>query len=92
MMLDWSDFDLGPLAAELRGTAGPAEAEKTIWAFERAVAAGRIDDDLLDYLLAAVTCLLAARDGCSPRDVLEAFFRRSVPDETWRERYLPLFA
>jgi hypothetical protein len=24
--------------------------------------------------------------------VLEAFFRRSVSDEAWRETYLPLFA
>jgi len=46
---------------------------------------------LLPYLLAALTCLVARLDDCTPRDVLEAFFRRSIPDEEWRGRYLPLF-
>jgi hypothetical protein len=36
--------------------------------------------------------LLARLDDCSPRDVLEAFFRRSIPDDEWRARYLPFFA
>jgi len=26
-----------------------------------------------------------------PRTILEAFFRRAVPDEVWRQQYLPLF-
>ena len=52
----------------------------------------RTDDDLLSYLVVAALCLLARLDESSPRAVLEAFFRRSVSDEAWRRKYLPLFA
>jgi hypothetical protein len=62
-----------------------------VWAFEQAVRAARIDEGLLDYLLAATVCLLARVNHCSPRHVLELFFRRSIGDEEWRQRYLPLF-
>jgi hypothetical protein len=89
---DWDAFDLTPLAAMLRETAPRADAEKMIWAFERALPVARVDPELLDYLLAAVVCMVARGRECSPRDVLEAFFRRSVPDDVWRSRYLPLFA
>ncbi|MBA2569508.1 MAG: hypothetical protein H0V11_09200, partial [Actinobacteria bacterium] len=51
----------------------------------------RIDPDLLSYQLAAVTCLVARLEGTSPRSVLEAFFRRSIPDDQWRDQFLPLF-
>jgi hypothetical protein len=89
--MDWDRFELSGLAREIRASGKPADAEKMIWAFEEAVRVARIDPDLLSYQLAAITCLIARLDGESPRDVLEAFFRRSIPDDDWRERFLPLF-
>jgi hypothetical protein len=89
--VDWDRFEISGLAREIRATGNPADAEKTIWAFEEAVRVARIDPELLSYQLAAIACLIARLEGGSPRDVLEAFFRRSVADEDWRERFLPLF-
>jgi hypothetical protein len=89
--VDWESFDLDGLAAVIRSTDDGPDAERTIWAFEEGLRVARLDPELLSYLLAALTCLLARLDDCSPRDVLEAFFRRSIPDEEWRGRYLPLF-
>ena len=89
--IDWHELDLSALARELRATLPAAEAEKMIWAFEHAMSAARIDGDLLRYLLAAVASLLAKADDSSPRMVFETFFRRSVSDEEWRERYADLF-
>jgi hypothetical protein len=89
--VDWHRFELGDLAREIRADGKTADAEKMIWAFEEAVRVARIDPELLSYQLAALTCLIARLEGASPRDVLEAFFRRSIPDEDWRERFLPLF-
>src|SRR5688572_7398132 len=89
--VDWDRFDLDELAREIRATAKAADAEKTIWAFEEALRVARIDPELLSYQLAAVSCLIARRDGASPRDVFETFFRRSVADEHWRDRFLLLF-
>jgi hypothetical protein len=85
------DVDLERLGAELRSTLPAGEAEKMLWAFEQAAPVARTDEGRLGYLFAAVACLVARSEGSSPRDVFEAFFRRSVPDEVWRERYLPLF-
>lgn len=90
--VDWTRFELESLAEELRETRPGPEAERLVWAFERALVAARVDEELLDCLLAACTCLLAASSGRSPRDVLEQYFRLAVPDDVWRERYLPLFA
>jgi hypothetical protein len=90
--LDWHGLDLETLARELRSTLPPAEAEKMVWAFEQAVEVARIDGDLLGYLLAATASLLARSEGSSPRTVFEAFFRRSVSDDDWRERYAGLIA
>jgi hypothetical protein len=89
--LDWDGFKLERLAAELREDPGGAEGEKMIWAFEEALRVARAGADLLPHFLAATTCLLARAEGETPRDVLEAFFRRSASDETWQARYLPLF-
>ena len=61
-----------------------------IWAFEQALGVARIDPGLLEYVLAAVVCLLAARR-ISRRAVLEAFGRRSISDREWCERYVDLF-
>ena len=90
--IDWHELDLSALARELRATLPAAEAEKMIWAFEQALSTARIDGDLLRYLLAAVASLLARAEDSSPRAVFETFFRRSVSDEEWRERYAGLFA
>lgn len=89
--MDWDRFELGDLAREIRANGKAVDAEKMIWAFEEAVRVARIDPDLLSYQLAAVTCLVARLEGTSPRSVLEAFFRRSIPDDQWRDQFLPLF-
>ena len=90
--IDWHELDLSAVARELRETLPAAEAEKMVWAFEQALSTARIDGDLLPYLLAAAASLLASAEGSSPRAVFETFFRRSVSDEEWRERYAGLFA
>ncbi|MEZ5098212.1 MAG: hypothetical protein R3C15_00025 [Thermoleophilia bacterium] len=87
---DWDSLDLDALREQLRSTIDAPSAEKMIWAFDEALAAARLDDELLDYLLAAAVCLRAAAGGQTPRSVLESFFRRSVSDEEWRARYAPL--
>jgi hypothetical protein len=92
MAPDWDALDLEPLRDELRQTLPPSEAAKIIWAFEEAHRVASIDDELLDYVLAAVVCLRARSDAVSPRDVLETYFRRCVSDQEWRERYLELLA
>jgi hypothetical protein len=91
-MHDWNEVSLDALADELRATLPPVEAEKMVWAFEQVLAVARVDDDLLRYHLAAVASLLARAEGSSPRAVFEAFFRRSVSDDEWRERYAGLLA
>jgi hypothetical protein len=88
---DWETFDLEKLAAQLREDPGGPEAERMIWAFEEALRVARAGDDLLPHFLAATTCLLARAEETTPRTVLEGFFRRSASDDSWRERYLPLF-
>jgi hypothetical protein len=75
----------------LRRTPGGAEGEKMVWAFERALGVAAVDTELLGHLLAATVCLVAVNEGSTPRTVLEAFFRRSVSDNRWREVYEPLF-
>jgi hypothetical protein len=90
--LDWDELDLGILAGGLRATLPPAEAEKMVWAFEQALGVARIDGDLLRYMLAATASLIARAEESTPRTVFEAFFRRSVSDDDWRERYAPLIA
>jgi hypothetical protein len=87
--IDWDTFQTAELFRALRGARGP-DGEKMVWAFEEALRVARVDEALLDYLLAAVACLLARVNDCAPRDVLEAFFRRSISNAEWRERYLPL--
>jgi len=88
--IDWDSFDLGPFANELRETEGGQEAETTVWAFEQAVRMARVDRGLLNHLLVAVTCLLARAGDTSPREILDAFFRRAVSDEEWRNKYVRL--
>lgn len=90
--LNWHELDLEALAAELRSTLPPAEAEKMIWAFDQAVGVARIEGDLLRYLLAATAALIARVEDSSPRTIFEAFFRRSISDDEWRDRYAGLIA
>ena len=89
---NWDDLDLESVTQELRTALPAAEAEKMVWAFERALGVARIDADLLRYLLAATASLLAAAEASTPRAVFEAYFRRSVSDEEWRDRYAELLA
>ena len=88
--VDWERFDLEQLTRELRSNLRGPDGEKMIWAFEEAVRVARIDEERLGFLLVALVCLLAKVDASSPRSVLDAFFRRSVSDEEWQLRYLPL--
>jgi hypothetical protein len=89
--MDWDGFTLDCLSSELRDDLRGPEAERMIFAFEEALRVARTDEDLLPHLLAATTCLLAHVEGTTPRGVLETFFRRSVSDQVWRERYAPFF-
>jgi hypothetical protein len=89
---NWDELDLEPLAEELRETLPPPEQAKMMWAFEEALRVARIDDHLLEHVLVATVCLLARARGTTPREVLEVFFRRSVTDDEWRQRYAALFA
>ena len=89
--VDWSTFDVASLTGKLRPGLRAAEHSKLEWAFEEAVEVARTDPDLLGFLLVSVVCLLARVHETTPRSVLETFFCRSVTDEEWREKYLPLF-
>ena len=89
--MDWTDLDLDGLVRELRATNPQAEAERMVRAFEELLQLVRFDRELLPSLLAAAVALIAYVEESSPRTVLEQWFRRSVPDDVWRERYLPLF-
>jgi hypothetical protein len=89
--VDCSDFDLDGLAEHLRATTGPADAATMVWAFEEVLRVAQIGHELLPSLLAATVCFLARAEDSAPRAVLEAFWRRSVSDEVWREDYRPLF-
>ncbi len=89
--IDWDEFDLDRLAECLRERRSAPDAEKTVWAFERALDIARVDAALLDYLLTAVVCLIArATNDATPRDILEAYFRRAPSDMRWREELRPL--
>jgi hypothetical protein len=88
--MDWDVVELSALFRDIRERFAGPDAEKMVWAFERALDAARIDDHLLDYLLVAVVCLAAHAQHETPRTVLEQVFRRSVSDDEWRDRYAPL--
>ncbi len=58
---------------------GPlSDSERSVWAFERALLAARIDASLLRHLLVACVCLVAHEEGETPRTVLERVVARSV--------------
>lgn len=90
--MEWRDVEPEDLFAAVRARGAAADAERTVWAFERALAVARLDPELLRHLLVAAVCLVAYEEEQSPRAVLEELFRRSVSDGEWRERYEPLLA
>lgn len=90
--MNWDDVDPERLFEAVRARGAPADAERTVWAFERALAVARLDPELVRHLLVAAVCVVAYEDGTSPRVVLEQLFRRSVSDSEWRDRFEPLLA
>jgi hypothetical protein len=88
--VDWDDADPAALFAAIREQAPPADAERMVWAFERVLAAARVDPVLLDHVAVAAICALAYRDGETPREVLEHLSRRSVSDCRWDEAFAGL--
>jgi hypothetical protein len=90
MEMDWHGFDLGGLAERLRDDRNPADAERTLWAFERVLEIARGDSELLEYVLVAAVCMVARAGETTPRHVLEAYFRRAPSDERWNEALRPL--
>jgi hypothetical protein len=88
--MDWDTLDLEPLFEIIRLQGRPSDAERTVWALERARSVARIDGELLRYLLVACVALVAAEEGETPRTVLERTFRRAIGDAEWRERFAPL--
>jgi hypothetical protein len=89
--MEWREFDPEWLFTEIRERGPAPDAERTVWAFQRALDVVRIHPGLLDHLLVASVSLLALERNETPRTVLEQVFRRSVSDDEWRERYVPLF-
>jgi len=90
--VNWNTVDTERLFAAIRDRGPASDAERSVWAFERALVAARIDGALLRHLLVACVCLVAHEDGETPRAVLERLFRRAISDEEWRKDYAPLFA
>ncbi len=90
--MDWAEIDLEPLYETIRQRGPAADAARTMWAFERARAVGRVDGALLQHLLAATVALVAAEEDTTPRTVLEQMFRRSVSDTEWSESFAPLLS
>jgi hypothetical protein len=88
--MDWNTVDFERLFAAIRRRGPGSDAERSVWAFERALAAARMDSTLLRHLLVACVCLVAVEEGETPRTVLERLFRRAVSDREWNEEYAPL--
>jgi hypothetical protein len=88
--VNWDDVDPSALFASIRDRGPVADAERTVWAFERALVAARVDPVLLEHLLVACVSLVSYERGQTPRTVLEQVFRRAVSDEEWRDRFAPL--
>lgn len=90
--MHWDEIEPEPLFEAIRARGSAADAERTVWAFERALAVARVDPELLHHLLIATVCLVAYEEGKPPRAVLEELFRRSVTDADWRDRFESLLA
>ena len=89
--MDWNAIDAERLFDAIRRRGPTSDAERSVWAFERALIAARIDETLLRHLLVACVCLVAHEEGETPRTVLDRVFSRAVSDREWREEYAPLF-
>lgn len=92
LFVEWRDVEPEALFEAIRERGAAPDAERTVWAFERALSVARLDPELLRHLLVAAVCLVAYEERQSPRAVLDELFRRSVSDGEWRERYEPLLA
>lgn len=90
--VDWNAIDPERLFDAIRERGPAADAERSVWAFERALVVARTDGDLLRHLLVACVCLVAHEEGETPRAVLERLFRRAVSDREWREEFAPLLS
>jgi hypothetical protein len=90
--MQWDDVEPERLFEAIRSRGAAADAERTVWAFERALAVARVDPELVRHLLVAAVCIVAYEDGTTPRRVLEELFRRSISDAEWRDRFEPLLA
>jgi hypothetical protein len=90
-LVNWNTVDPEPLFQAIRARGPASDAERSVWAFERALVAARIDGEMLRHLLVACVCLVAHEEGETPRTVLERLFRRAVSDDEWLEEYAPLF-
>jgi hypothetical protein len=90
--MEWRDVEPEVLYEAIRARGNGPDAERTVWAFERALSVARLDPELLEHLLVAVVCLIAYEEGTTPRAVLEQLFRRSVSDAEWRDRFESLLA
>ncbi|MGH3134508.1 MAG: hypothetical protein ACRDNY_12365 [Gaiellaceae bacterium] len=88
--MNWNAVDPEPLFEAIRQRGPASDAERSVWAFERALVAARIDSDLLRNLLVACVCLVAHEEGETPRTVLEQLFRRAVSDREWNDDFAPL--
>jgi hypothetical protein len=88
--MDWNTIDPEPLFEAIRQRGPASDAERSVWAFERALVAARMDRELLRHLLVACVCLVARDEGETPRTVLERLFRRAVSDGEWWDEYAPL--
>jgi hypothetical protein len=90
--MNWDEFDPKRLFARIRERGPAPDAERSVWAFEKALEAARIDGELHRHLLVACVCLVAHEEGETPRAILERLFRRSIDDREWREEFGPLMA
>jgi len=90
--VEWNAIDPERLFDAIRERGPASDAERSVWAFERALAVARTDGDLLRHLLIACVCLVAHEEGETPRAVLERLFRRAVSDREWQEEYAPLLS
>ena len=90
--MNWETIDPERLFDAIRTDGSTPDAERTVWAFERAISIARLEPELLRHLLIASVCMVAYEEGQSPRAVLEQFFRRSVSDAEWQDRFESLLA
>ena len=89
--MNWSSADLEPLFDAIRDRGPASDAERSVWAFERALVAARIDGELLRHLLVACVCLVAHEEGETPRTVLERCFAARSATRSGVTEYAPLF-